>query len=232
VAAPNAPSPRRRWDLAPPKREPLTRDRIVRAAMAVVDSDGLDALSMRRVAADLGTGAASLYAHVANKEELLQLLVNLATCGTPIPDPDPARWQEQIKDVVRGIRSGLGAHRDLARACLGRIPTGAEAMVSVERILAILVAAGLPRQVIAYSVDILALYATATAYEESVYLAREAGDVEGYLEDVTSYFRGLPPDQFPHTAGLAAELTRCEGDERFEFGLDALVRGIAAMRSD
>lgn len=48
---------------------------------------------------------------------------------------------------------------------------------------------------------------------------------------MTSYFRNLPPEQFPNTSDLAAELTRCEGDERFEFGLDALVRGIAAMKT-
>lgn len=199
--------------------------------MAVVDAEGLDALSMRRVADELGTGAASLYAHVANKDELLQLLVNLATSENRIPDPDPEHWQEQIKDVVRGIRAGLGTHRDLARACLGRIPTGPEAMVNVERILAILVAAELPRQVIAYGVDTLALYATSTAYEESLYAARQGGDAGTYLDDVTSYFRNLPPEQFPNTSDFAAELTRCEGDERFEFGLDALVRGIAAMKT-
>ena len=198
--------------------------------MAIVDAEGLDALNMRRLADELGTGAASLYAHVANKEELLQLLVNLATSETRIPDPDPENWQEQLKDVVRGIRAGLGAHRDLARACLGRIPTGPEAMVNVERFLAILVTAGLPRQVIAYSVDVLALYATSTAYEESVFASREGQDAEAYIDEAHAYFRTLPPEEFPHTADLAAELTRCEGDERFEFGLDALVRGIAAMR--
>jgi AcrR family transcriptional regulator len=218
--------------MSPPKREPLTRDRIVRTAMSIVDDEGLDALNMRRLADELGTGPASLYAHVANKDELLQLLVDLAVAGHEIPHPDPDRWQEQVKEVVRGIRAGLGAHRDLARACLGRIPSGPEAMVNVERFLAILVAAGLPRQVVAYSVDILALYATTTAYEESLYAARDDEDPAAYIEEAHAYFRGLPREQFPLTADLAPELTRCEGDERFEFGLDALVRGIAAMKHD
>src|SRR5207247_9642587 len=76
-------------------RVPLTRDAIVEAALHVLDREGLDGLSMRRVAEELGTGAASLYWHVRNKDELIQLLSERLAAEIELPAPDPSRWQEQ-----------------------------------------------------------------------------------------------------------------------------------------
>src|SRR3954452_23223697 len=79
-------------------KEPLTRDRIVDAAMRVMSEHGYDAISMRKVAQELGTGPASLYAHVASKRELDQLLVERAAEQMNLPgEADPERWQEQLK---------------------------------------------------------------------------------------------------------------------------------------
>src|SRR5262249_19016990 len=82
-------------------RVPLTRDAIVEAALRVLDREGMDGLSMRRVAEELGTGVASLYWHVRNKGELLQLLSERLAAEIELPEPDPARWQAQLKDIGR-----------------------------------------------------------------------------------------------------------------------------------
>src|SRR5262245_7486499 len=93
--------------ISPPKpvrtpKEPLTRERIVDAAMRVMVNQGYEQVSMRKVAQELGTGPASLYAHVANKRELDQLLVDRAAREMRFPEhPDPERWQEQLKDAMR-----------------------------------------------------------------------------------------------------------------------------------
>src|SRR5438045_7753763 len=99
-------------------RLPLTRDAIVEAALRVLDREGMDGLSMRRVAEELGTGAASLYWHVRNKDELLQLLNERFAAEVELPEPDPSRWQEQLKEVAHQMRSAAHRHRDLARISL------------------------------------------------------------------------------------------------------------------
>ena len=118
---------------------------IVDAALKVVDADGLDALSMRRLAEELGCQASALYAHVSGKPELLQLLIDRVAGEVQIPDPDPARWQEQLKETMRETYRVFIAHRDLASAALANIPTGHNALIAMDRTLAILRAGGVPQ---------------------------------------------------------------------------------------
>ncbi|MFF2659772.1 TetR/AcrR family transcriptional regulator [Kitasatospora sp. NPDC058032] len=81
----------------------LTVERIVRAGIAVADAEGLDALSMRRVATELGTGAMSLYRHVASKDDLVTLMVEAAMTDVPLPDSPPRNWRHGLERA---------AHRD------------------------------------------------------------------------------------------------------------------------
>jgi AcrR family transcriptional regulator len=200
--------------------------------LAVIDGEGLDAMTMRRVGEELGTGGASLYGHVAGKEELLELVIDRVVGGLELPgEPDPDRWQEQVKEGVRSMRATLGAHKDLARACLARIPLGPNALRGSESLIGVLKAGGLPDQVIAYACDLLPLYATATAYEESLYavLSPAPEDFMRFVAEMRAYFAALPPDRFPNLVALAGPLTAGgDGDERFEFGLDVIVRGLAS----
>jgi AcrR family transcriptional regulator len=213
-------------------RRSLTREAVVDAAIEVLDDGGIDGMNMRAVAERLGTGPASLYAHVSGKDELLALIIDKLAGDIALPVIGAAPWQEQLKDAIRGMRRMLGEHRDLARASLGNIPTGPNALRLINAVLGVLRDAGLPDQVIAYAVDILPLYATATAYEESLYTAKELPDEgEAFIAEMRRYFSSLPVDRFPHIVALAVPLTTNEGpDDRFEFGLDALVRGIETMR--
>ena len=103
---------------APRARRSLSRELIVDTAMALVDEEGLDGLSMRRLADRLGTGPASLYAHVSGRDELLMLLLERAAADIVIPDPEPERWQEQVREVAYSMRDALLPHRDLAGAAM------------------------------------------------------------------------------------------------------------------
>ena len=123
---------------------------------------------MRAVAERLGTGPASLYAHFAGKDELLAAMIDGLAGELPVPEPGLGPWQDQFKDVMRGMRRVLGAHRDIAGASLGTIPTGPNALTVINGLLGVMLDAGLPEKVIAYAIDIVPLYATATAYEESL----------------------------------------------------------------
>src|SRR5262245_19593050 len=108
---------------APRARPALSLDLIVTTALRLLDEGGVDGLSMRKVAEELGTGAASLYAYVANKEDLLENVVDRVIGDFQVPEPDPEHWAEQAKECVRAMRRLLASHRDVAKFAMGRIPT-------------------------------------------------------------------------------------------------------------
>ncbi|MGH3712747.1 MAG: TetR/AcrR family transcriptional regulator [Micromonosporaceae bacterium] len=208
-------------------RPVLSQDGIVEAALRLLDTEGLDAISMRRVAQELGTGVASLYVHVAHKEQLLQLLLDRIYGEVSVPAPDPARWQEQLKEFARELRGVLRRHRDIAKITFGPMPVGPKFVVVMEDFLALLDAGGVPPKVAAATGDILSLYAQAFALEES------ASYSEGAKQDgqqIRDYLTSLPPQRFPHLLGLVSMMSDDNADERFELGLDLLVRGIVSAR--
>jgi AcrR family transcriptional regulator len=218
-----------------PVRQPLTREGIVDVALGIVDREGIDGLSMRRVAQELDTGPSSLYAHVANKDELLELMVDKVTGEIEIPVPDPARWQEQLKKVVRDTLRRFRAHGDLSRATLATVPTGPNALRVSEGMMAIMISGGLPPRTAGWALDRLVLYVHADAYEGALYGAkvRAAGtDPQAYATqffgDLRRYLAALPPDRFPMLSAHAESIVSGDGDARFEFGLDVLVDGLAA----
>jgi AcrR family transcriptional regulator len=218
-----------------PVRPPLSQELIVTTALAVLDREGLEGVSMRRIAQELDTGPASLYAHVANKDELLALMLDQVCSDITVPPPDPPRWQEQIKDVARQAYRAFGAHTNIALVSLGEVPTGPNALRISEGVLAILLAGGVPARPAGWFLDRLSQYIAGDAYEGSLHLARQRAsgkDVENYQTDfvgqVRDYYLSLPPDRFPNLTSLADVLTSGDGDDRFEFGLEMLVNGIAS----
>ena len=226
VSMPNVPDPpwwSRRTE-APRDKRPLTRELIVDAALVLLERDGLQGLSMRRLAQELDSGAASLYWHVGDKEELLNLLLDRIVGEVEVPEPDPEHWQDTIKEMARSARRMFAQRRDAAQLSLGRIPSGPNSLPVLERNLAVLAASRLPPQVIAYAADMFALYIGAFAYEESQQPAHQASP-----EQLGAYFASLPPEQFPTLTRLSSELTAGDLDTRFEFALDLLVRGLEAM---
>jgi AcrR family transcriptional regulator len=217
---------------ARPVREPLSRDRIVDAAMGLLAEQGYEAVSMRKVAQSLNTGPASLYAHVANKRELDQLLVDRAAQEMEFPEIDPENWQEQLKDYMRSMLTVMRSYPGVARAAIGQVPLGERALQSTEHLLALLKAGRVPDQAAAWAVDMIALYVTAVAFEEDVQRAGgwSEEDVAGFVDGLRRFFAGLPADRFPVTVALSAALTAgSTGDERFEFGLQVIVAGLATL---
>lgn len=220
---------------ATPAKAPLTREAIVDAALALLDADGLDGVSMRRVAQKLETGPASLYQHVGNKDELLELVLDRVSAGIEIPVPvvGPDGWQEPLKELLRRMRKVIGAHQDLAYIMLGRVPTGPNALAGAEGLLKILLEGGVPKRLAAQAVDMLALFVASVTYEDAI-RARVIGsheDAEVYVAQVRTYLKSLPADRFPTLVAMADTLTTWDGDEdsAFEFALDVHVRGISAL---
>jgi AcrR family transcriptional regulator len=203
---------------------------IVTAAIEVIDHAGVAGLSMRRVAEQLGTGVASLYAHVSGKDELLELVYDELVGQVPLEEPDPGRWREQIHAMMRGLRDILAAHADAALAGLGRIPTSPQTLTAAENLVAVLKAGGLTDRVIALGFDQLILYVSACAFEASLYTRdrADAAELERYFIEVHSFYAALPPDRFPILTALAPIMFDNGEEERFDFGIDILVSGMAA----
>ena len=207
----------------------LDRDRVVRVALELLDEVGLDGLSMRRLADKLGVKAASVYWHVRDKEELLDLVFDRVIGEVEVPNPDPLRWQEQVWEVARRMRRVTNSHRDVARIQLGRFPIGPNALVFSEGLLAILRAGGLPNRASAYFAALLPLYVSAFSLEEASGLKTPGGDEalpEKVLEEIRDYFASLPAKSFANLSALAGEVTRGDPDDRFEFGLELLLDGL------
>jgi AcrR family transcriptional regulator len=225
------PPPWRRPKKATRQRRPLSQELIVDTAMRVLDAEGLDALSMRRIALDLRTGPASLYAHVANKDELLELMIDRIIGEMEMPAPDPAQWQEQIVESAMAAHRVWAKHPGIARAALANIPVGPNSLRYSEALLAILRAGGVPDQQAGWFLDRVSLYVLADAFEESLH--RERGrrteeDARGYFEQIRAYFESLPPDRFPVITSMVGALIEGDGDERLRFGLELMVRGLAS----
>lgn len=214
---------------------PLTRELIVDAALQVLDRDGMDELSMRRVAEVLGTGAASLYWHVRNKEELLQLLFERLTAEIPLPPPDPSRWREQLRELARAMREQARQHRDAARLSLGRVPSGPAFARTTEWLFELLAPLGVPDRVVGLTGDAAALFTGAFALEESMGVASPTGEPmeeQAIAEMFRGYLESLPAGRFPHLVRAAAALFEPSRDERFEFGVDLLLRGLSTYVQD
>lgn len=231
--ADEVPQPPWREPSKPPAvRTPLSRDAIVDAALRVLDREGVDRLSMRRVAAELGTAAGALYWHVANKEELLLLLVDKVTTDIRLPEPDPSRWQEQLKEAAHEMLRVCRAHRDIGRITLGRIPIGPNLVRMAEWQLTLLRGAGVPDRAAALVGDLFGLYIGAYAYEESLGFTSPDGKdrpPHEIVEMIRGYFASLPPERFPNTVALADQLVEGGPAERFDFGVEVLIRGLASF---
>ncbi|HEX3806592.1 MAG TPA: TetR/AcrR family transcriptional regulator [Gaiellaceae bacterium] len=230
------PPERPRRQRAPSRRPALDQATIVDAALHVLDAEGLDAVTIRRVAEEAGTSGAALYGYVRDKDELVDLLLDrvIGEFDLTMLEED-APWQQQLRMFMREGRRVFGAHRDIARASLGRVPQGERALVVTNAMVGIMRNAGLPDLVTSLAADLLALYMGAVAYEESLMAASGANahSIMEFVLQLRAYLQALPPDRFPHLVALAEPLTTFspERDDRFEFGLDVLIAGIEAQAS-
>jgi AcrR family transcriptional regulator len=221
-------------DLRPRRRTaPLTPDRIVDTALGVVAAEGYEALTMRRLAAALSTGPASLYAHVVNKADLDELLIGRLCAELVLPRPDPEAWRAQIRDVCGRVRDQYLRYPGISRAALAMFPTDLETVRVSEGMLAILLAGDVAPQAAAWAVDALLLYVAAYCLEVSIAHRRSTeDDATGVLDrdELLRRFAALPPETFPHTTRHAVELTAGEGHDRFDFTVNLMIDGLARAR--
>jgi len=183
---------------------------------------------MRRLAAALETGPASLYAHVVNKGDLDELLIGRLCAEIELPEPDPALWQQQIVGVCTRLRDQYLRYPGISRAALALAPTNLETLRVNEGMFAILLVGGIEPQTAAWAIDALMLYINAYCLEISVLDSRRSDRDAGWVvsrDELLRRFAALP-DAFPQTKLYAAELTSGTGHERFDFTIRLLIDGL------
>ena len=228
-ALPPAPWQRTPQRAARRRRDPITQEVIVETALRILDGEGLEGLSMRRIAEELDTGAASLYWHVGSKDGLLDLLFDHVIGEQQVPEPDPARWREQLKEVGRMQRATILRHRDLVAVSLGRIPMGPNALRFSERVVGILRAAGVPDDLAVAGHLLLISTINGFTLDETAETAEDDGEETAALaqDAARDYIASLPPAQFPNLTAVADKYAAVDRDERFELLLDLFVDGLA-----
>jgi hypothetical protein len=166
---------------------------------------------------------------MANKEELIQLLLDRVFAEISIPDGNATDWEAECRRWLRECRQVMRRHPGVAGLTLGRIPMGVGAMLQMEAVLKLTRRAGLPDRTVAYAGDLFGLYIGAFVHEEDMAAKSKAGPtLEDFSAMFRSWLRALPIDQFPNMVALADAMTSPTIDERFEMGLDVLIRGLSS----
>jgi tetracycline repressor-like protein len=145
-----------------------------------------------------------------------------------VPQPDPARWAEQLAGVARQMRAVIGRHRDLFPSSVGFLPGGGRALRCHERVLAIMRAGGLPESQSVAGLRLLWVIVNGFSLEESPIGEPERSGPDLSLE-VSRYYAALPGDRFPNLVAVAGEFAKTDFDDRFELLVKIFINGLAAQ---
>jgi AcrR family transcriptional regulator len=229
----DAAAPRSRRDR--PAKPALSREAIIAAALDLARTEGVEAISMRRLAQALDTGPASLYVYFASQDELWDQLFDAAIGTIEVEPTDPARWREQLQALVRRMVGMMAdEYPGMAKLAMARIPTGDNAFRVTESMLSLLKAGGASDQAAAYAADLVSMYATAIAYEQSLYrtLYSEPAQEERDVARLTQRFGEIDAARFPTVAALGPAMTKGDGEERFSLGLDVIINGLLSTPTE
>jgi AcrR family transcriptional regulator len=209
-----------------PAKAPLSREAVIDAGLGILRAEGIDGVTMRRVAAELDTGAASLYVYVSNRQDLLNQMFD-AVAGEidTDDDADPARWRQQLEALLTAARDAMDRYPGIARVPLANVPTGPNATRVADHMLGLLRAGGVDDRSAAWFVDVISLYINAASYETSIYV-EEGRAEENVDEEIRDSFAQLSPAAYPNIMSLLPHLTSGDGDQRFAFGLQLMINGL------
>jgi AcrR family transcriptional regulator len=210
-----------------PAKPALTRDGIVRAALAIAGADGLEKVTMRRVAEQLDTGAASLYVYVRNTADLHAAMLDEILAEVDLsPATAAGPWRQRLAEVMTSYSLVLFASPALARSALVSRPSGPNYLNLIECLLTLLRAGGVPDDQAAWGVDLLMLFATGIAAEHGTRSGR--ADADGEHNAMVSAVRGADTARYPEIARLGDALLSGAGPDRLAWGFQAVIAGIAA----
>jgi len=211
------------------ERAPVTREAIVDAALALLAEGGLDSVSFRRIAARLGVSGPTLYWHVENKRQLMDLMAEELVRRAGRGPAEPAHgqpWWEWLRAHAQHMFSALIATRDAPRVLAGNRPSG-DSFPEIERTLWVLVSAGLTPGQAQMTLFAIGAYVIGSATEWQAEAERQSSqpvaDQDGLLADALA--------DRPVLLAAIAELMDRPDTSAFEYGLDLLIDGLRARHA-
>ncbi|WP_432829487.1 TetR/AcrR family transcriptional regulator [Dactylosporangium sp. CA-092794] len=214
--------PRSRRDR--PAKPALSRQGIIDAALAILHDEGLDKVTMRRVAAAVDSGHASLYVYVRDTEDLHAQILD-ALLGEIAPSAGgEGGWRDRLKALLTAYGNLLGRHPGIARMAMSTQPSGPNYAALVEAVLALLREGGVSDRQAAWGVDLLLLYPTALAVEHSnPKVNAQRADA---LSEMATQLPTVDPAQFPNIARLGTALVSGDGAARAHWALNVILDGL------
>jgi len=199
----------------------FTREALARRALAIMDAQGTEALTMRRLAEELGMGTMALYRYFPSKNELMDAAIEVAAPELHLPVPGAAPWKEQLAGLARGLFMAGLRHPSVARERFDRPLQSPAAMRVTDRAIALLLEAGLSRRDAAAAFKALLVH----TFGAAAFAASEARPE--VRRSARERHASVTADELPAMAEVAEELTAAlGGDQAFELGLSALLDGI------
>lgn len=218
----------RTGDTADTTRERLTRERVVAAALAVVDRDGLERLTMRALGRELGVDPMAAYHHVPNKAAIVQGVVEAILTEIPLPPADSVMpWPDGVRLIGRSYRRALLAHPNALPAASTQPPLTPAGLRLIEAAANLLVVGGLrPVQALEAINGVAALVIGSALTEAGVTPGTEPIEQQTILD----VYAELSPEAFPNLTTIMRSLTPEAFDSTLQFEdlLDAFVRGLQA----
>lgn len=218
--------------MAEPSAEPrarLSRDRVVRAGAAFADLHGIEALSMRKLGSELTVEAMSLYNHVANKEDLLDGMVDLVFSEIELPS-EAAEWKTAMRERAISAREALGRHPWATALMDSRTSPGPATLRHHDTVIGTLRAAGFSIELAAHAFSVLDSYTYGFALQE---VSLPFDTPEETVELAESILTQLPADEYPHLAEMTREHILRPGydyAEEYGIGLDLILDGLERAR--
>jgi AcrR family transcriptional regulator len=210
-------------------RIPLTRELVLRAAVALADESGSESLSMRRLGEAVGVEAMSLYHHVANKEDLLDGMIDVVFGEIDLPSPGKD-WKTAMRQRAISARQVLSRHGWAIGFMESRSSPGPATLAHHDAVIGCLRGAGFSLELTAHAVSVLDSYIYGFALHERSLPFRTPEQTAELAQDILTAF---PADEYPHLAELTAgHVLRAGYDygNEFEFGLDLVLDGLEAVR--
>ena len=212
-------------------RAPLSRERALDAAMALADAEGLDELSMRRLAEALGVEAMSLYHHVPNKDAILDGMVDRVFAEIELPRAELG-WRDALRGRMSSVREVLVRHPWALRILESRKTPGHATLLHHDAVLGCLRQHGFSVPLAAHAYALLDSYVFGFVHTELNLPFKTSEETQAVVKDM---FAALPAGAYPHLAELTIEHVLRPGyayANEFEWGLDLLLDGLARARAD
>ncbi|KUL41336.1 TetR/AcrR family transcriptional regulator [Actinoplanes awajinensis] len=210
-----------------PAKAPLSRAGAVAVGLRIMREEGLERLTMRRLAAELDTGPSSLYVYVQNMAELHGAILDELLAGLELPATSADSWRDDVIALMSGYTRLLMAYPSLARSVLTLRPSGPHYVRFIDALLGLLHAGGVPVGQAAWGVDLLLQHGTAIAAEQGT--RGESVDAGDEHQLLVMELREAAEAEFPNIARVREELFSGTGEERFAWTFGVLIAGISAV---